>query len=238
MVSDLTAHPLFGVALTLCVYSLAETVHARRNTQWLNPLVVSAAVIMFILSAGKIPVAHYEQGAKHITFWLGPAAVALAVPLYRQVKAWRRHMPSLFVASLLGSLVGLSVAPGLAYLLGADRRLVMALVPRSVTTPIAVELAGALGAVPEVAAGLVIVTGILGHVAACRILTLTGIRDRVARGLAMGVAAHGIGTARMLRESETEGAASGMGMSLAGLLTAVLVGLALSVMGGLGGGLF
>jgi predicted murein hydrolase (TIGR00659 family) len=223
-----TSQPVFGVSLTVGFYALATLGHLRWRTQWLNPLVISATAIMLVLVAARIPVAHYQRGSELITFWLGPATVALAIPLHRQIRSWRRYVVGLVQATLAGSVVGLSIGPFVALALGADRDVVLALVPRSVTTPIAVELAKTLGAIPEITAGLVIITGLLGHVFAGRFLTLIGVHDPVARGLAVGVAAHGIGTARMLAEDETAGAASSMGMSLAGLVTGGLVGAAAS----------
>lgn len=223
-IAQFTNNPLFGIAITVVIYTLAATLHAKLRTQLLNPLVVTAVAVMLILTTLQIPVTHYRLGGDMITFWLGPATVALAVPLHRQVQAWWRYMPALTLATLLGTVAGLSGAPLVALAWHTNRNLVLALVPRSVTTPIAIELARTLGAVPEITAAFVIVTGVLGHICGPRLLTLAGVHHPVARGLAVGVAAHGIGTARMLTESEQAGAASGMGMSLAGLLTALIIG--------------
>jgi len=221
--AELTATPLFGTALTLTVYALAQALYRRSGSLWLNPVLVSTVIIIALLLGADIPYRNYARGGELILFFLGPAVVALAVPLYqRRKELWGRKGPIL-AGVLGGALASIVSACGIAWLLGGSREVILSLAPKSVTTPIAIGIAERIGGIPALTAPLVVMTGCLGAVCGPEFCRLIGIRSPVAAGLAVGTAAHGIGTARMLEIDRLAGAVSGLAIGLNGLMTTFLV---------------
>ena len=221
--SDLTTSPLFGAALTLAVYVLAQSWFRRTAIIWLNPVLVSVTLIIALLWSADIPYRDYARGGDLILFFLGPAVVALAVPLYqRREQLWRRR-GAILTGTLGGALASIGSACGLAWLLGGSREVILSLAPKSVTTPIAIGIAERIGGIPALTAPLVVMTGCLGAVCGVEFCRLTGIRSPVAAGLAVGTAAHGIGTARMLEVDRLAGSVSGLAIGLNGLVTTLLM---------------
>jgi predicted murein hydrolase (TIGR00659 family) len=165
----------------------------------------------------------YFQGAQFVHFLLGPATVALAIPLHRQWRMVRRSFPAIGLSVTVGGLVAAGIGVGFALALGASRAVTASLAPRSVTTPVAMGIAERLGGLPSLTAAVVILSGIMGAVFGPMVLDLCQVRDERARGLAMGTVAHGIGTARALSENPVAGAFSGLAMGLNALLTALLL---------------
>jgi predicted murein hydrolase (TIGR00659 family) len=171
----------------------------------------------------------YFEGAQFVHFLLGPATVALAVPLYAQFDKLRRLLLPLGGALVAGSVTAIVSVLAIGWALGASDATLLSLVPKSVTAPIAMGITEKLGGIPSLTAVLVILTGISGAVMAKYVLDALRIRDFGVRGFAVGVAAHGIGTARAFQVSEEAGAFAGLGMGLNGLLTAVLVPVVVSL---------
>lgn len=211
-----------AIAATVAVYAAAQRMYARVRHPLLNPLLVAITTLIVLLWAMGIGYADYDRGGRLISFWLGPAVVALGVPLHAQLGEISRRGRAMLVSILAGSVVGIVSGTITAIVLGAPREVVLSLAPRAVTTPIAMGVAQKLGGLPSLTAVLVISTGMLGAVAGPSIMRLAGIRSRTAWGLAMGSAAHGIGTARAAEEGEVEGATSGLAIGLMGLATAIL----------------
>ncbi|MBI4880059.1 MAG: LrgB family protein [Planctomycetes bacterium] len=225
--SSLFESPVFSIALTLGVYQLATRAYARWRHAFLNSVLLSiAALILFLLATG-IEYETYFAGGRIISFFLGPAVVALAVPLYERLGDVRRNVRAIAAAILAGGATGVLSAAGIAALLGASRAVVLSLAPKSATTPIAMGIAEELGGIPALTAAIVIATGVLGAVIGPWFLRLAGVRSRLAFGLALGAAAHGIGTARAAEEGTLEEAMSGLALCLNGIATAVLAPLLL-----------
>ena len=176
-----------------------------------------------MLAATGTPYATYFGGAQFVHFLLGPATVALAVPLWRNLAHVRRALPAMAAALLAGSVTAASSAVAIAWAFGAPREVLASLAPKSVTAPIAMELARNLGGLPALAAVLVIATGIIGAVIVMPLMNALKIRNDAARGFAAGVASHGIGTARAFQVSEIAGTFAGIAMGLNGALTSLLV---------------
>lgn len=221
--AELTATPLFGAALTLAAFALAQLLFRRTANLWLNPVLVSVALIIGVLLGAGIPYQDYARGGDLILFFLGPAVVALAVPLYqRREQLWRRR-GAILVGILAGSLASIGSASGIAWLLGGSREVILSLAPKSATTPIAIAIAERIGGIPALTAPLVVLTGCLGAVCGAEFCRLVGIRSPVATGLAVGTAAHGIGTARMLEIDRLAGTVSGLAIGLNGLATTLLI---------------
>jgi predicted murein hydrolase (TIGR00659 family) len=220
----LSASPLLGLTVTLLAYQGAYWVYARVGMNPLaNPVAISVALLVGLLWVTDTPYPVYFEGAQFVHFLLGPATVALAVPLYAQLPALRKSLLPLLAALFAGSASATISAVGIAALLGASRETLVSLAPKSVTTPIAMGIAEKLGGLPSLTAVLVVSTGIVGAVLARGTLNLLRVKDHSVRGFAVGVAAHGIGTARAFQVSETMGAFAGLAMGLNGLLTAFLV---------------
>lgn len=219
----LSATPLLGLTVTLVAYQAAYWLYAKLDLNPLaNPVAVAVALLVAILWWTGTPYDVYFDGAKFVHFLLGPATVALAVPLYANLDKLKRNLLPLAGALLAGSLAAVVSAVGVAAALGASRETLLSLAPKSVTTPIAMGIAEKLGGLPSLTAVLVVTTGILGAVLARGLLNLLRIEDHAVRGFAVGVAAHGIGTARAFQVSESMGAFAGLAMGLNGLVTAFL----------------
>lgn len=219
----LSTTPLVGLTVTLLAYQLAYWAYSRlRMNPLANPVAISVALLVFLLWVTGTPYATYFEGAQFVHFLLGPATVALAVPLYSNLDTLKRNLVPLGGALVAGSLAAVASAVGIGWLLGASRESLLSLAPKSVTTPIAMGITEKLGGLPSLTAVLVVATGILGAILARGTLNLLRIDDHAARGFAIGVAAHGIGTARAFQVSETMGAFAGLAMGLNGLLTAFL----------------
>lgn len=228
----LSASPLLGLTATLLAYQLAYALYAKAKFNPLvNPVAISVGVLVLILSVTGTPYQTYFDGAQFVHFLLGPATVALAIPLYQQLEKLRRNWLAFLAGSLAGSAAAAATAMAVARLLGASQATMLSLAPKSVTTPIAMGISEKIGGLPSLTAVLVIATGILGAVLARGILNLLRISDASTRGFAVGVTAHGIGTARAFQVSQEMGAFAGLAMGMSGVLTAVLLPLALKLLG-------
>lgn len=229
--SWLLESPLFFLVLTLLAYQVGRAVHARAGGHAIaQPVLVAVVLVGVTLLILDVDVADYLHGTELLTFWLGPATVALAVPLHRQASRLRSLVVPLLVAVPLGAVVSVGSAVLLARVLGGDELLERTLAPKAATTPVSIALSETNGGLPELTAALTIVAGILGAVAGPAVLTLLRIRARTARGIALGSVSHGIGTSRALAEDRTEGAFSGLAMGLTALATSLVLPLVLTLL--------
>ncbi|MCQ0990129.1 LrgB family protein [Jiella marina] len=220
----LAASPLLALTMTLVLFQVAQWLYRKAGRPaLLNPVFLSAAAIVAILIATDTPYPTYFEGAQFIHFLLGPATVALAIPLYRQIERVKESALAITVSLLAGSLTAMTTAVGIGYLLRLDAISLVSLAPKSVTAPVAMGIVEKLGGLPSLTAVFVIITGILGGALGPVVLDRLRIFDPTARGFALGTASHGIGTARALQESEVAGAFSGLAMGLNALATAILL---------------
>ena len=219
----LSTSPLLGLTLTLLAYQAAFWIYKRARFHPLaNPVLISVAILASLLLATGTPYQTYFDGAQFVHFLLGPATVALAIPLHAQWPRLKAMAGPLIVALVVGSLTAALSAWGIGAVLGASRESLMSLAPKSVTTPIAMGVAERIGGLPSLTAVLVISTGIIGAVFGRSLYQrLHVIQDHAVRGFAIGIASHGIGTARAFQVSEQAGAFAALAMGLNGLLTAV-----------------
>lgn len=213
-------NPMFGIALSVAAYTAAQFIHQR--WRWLHPLFVCSGFIICILLSFHIPYAAYKVGADMITVLLGPATVALGVPLYKNAGLIKKHITSILIAVTIGSLTGIISAAALVGLLGGSREILLSMLPKSVSSPIALEISRHLGGLPELTAVLTVLTGLFGSMVGKKLLSWLGLRDSLSIGISVGTAAHGIGTARLLKDSEEEGSMSGFAMGAAGIITSIL----------------
>jgi predicted murein hydrolase (TIGR00659 family) len=212
--------PLFGITITVVFYVAAQLLNGR--FRWLNPLLVTSGGIMGFLLLCDIPYDDYRIGGEVITFFLGPATVALAVPFYKYFRKLKDQLIPIISAVSAGSVCGLLAVWGISSLFQASDQIMLTLMPKSVTTPIAVEIAELLGGIPEMAGVFAVLTGLLGSMIGPIFLKLCKIRSDAAIGAAMGTAAHGIGTARIMRDSELQGGISAFAMGMSSILTPLL----------------
>lgn len=218
----LAASPLLWLTATLLAYQGATWVWSRcRMNPMLNPVLFSIILLVAVLRLTGTEYRIYFDGAQFVHFLLGPATVALAIPLYRQIQLVRRSLPLLLAALFAGSITAAASAMLIAWGLGASHETVMSLAPKSVTTPIAMGIAEAIGGLPSLTAVLVMLTGITGSTLGPWVLARLKIDDQQAQGLAMGLASHGVGTARALQIGEVAGAFAGLAMGLNGLATSI-----------------
>lgn len=226
----LRTSPLLGLFLTLLGYRLGLELQQRVPTAWkavAQPVVVALVVIGAALWALDLSYDDYLVGGSIIGFFLGPATVALAVPLHRQAHHLGRMFVPMLIALPVGALVSIVTGVLAVRLLGGDHVLELTMAPKAATTPVSLAVSDSIGGLPALTAVLAIVTGIVGAVAGPAVLDLVRVRDRRARGLAIGASSHGIGTSRALREHPTEGAFSGLAMGLTALLISLLTPLVL-----------
>lgn len=220
----LSGSPLVWLAVTLTAYCLADRAAlATRRHPLVNPVVLAVALIAAVLLVTGTPFETYFAGAQFVHFLLGPATVALAVPLWRMRREVRRAILPMAAALLAGSLTGIVSALALAWLAGAPAAILASVAPKSVTAGIAMGIAEPLGGLAALTAVVVVATGVFGAVAAGPLFDAMGIRDARARGFAAGLAAHGLGTARAFQVDRTMGTFAGIALGLNGLMTAVLV---------------
>ncbi|WP_047238423.1 LrgB family protein [Chromobacterium subtsugae] len=216
--------PLTGIFVTLLAYRLALAASRRGHGHPLaNPVLLGVLMVLLWLWLSGSSYQQYMGGARFIQLLLGPATVALAVPLYGNLPRLKRAAVPLLLSVCVGGLAGMASAAGLGWWLGLDHAVLVSLATRAVTTPIAMSLAGKLGGAPELAAMFVIVSGIVGAVLAPPLCRLLGWDDDMLMGVATGVTAHGIGTARVFHLSEAAGAFAGLAMGLNGVFTAMLL---------------
>jgi len=221
--SYLSETPLLWLAATLGAYVMGDTLsRASGRKPYVNPVLIAVVILAAILWASDTPYATYFEGAQFVHFMLGPATVALAAPLYANLSHVRRAALPLIAALLAGSVTAILSALGIAWALGVRGETLLSLAPKSATAPVALGISEQIGGSPTLTAVLVILTGIIGAIVVTPMMNLMRIRDWRARGFAVGVAAHGIGTARAFQVNETAGAFAGIGMGLNAILTAIL----------------
>ena len=224
MPDSVVSHPLLSLALTVAVFTAACWINQRlRGHPLVNPVLLSVCVVMVFLSATDMPYERYFDGAQFIHFLLGPATVALAVPMFRHFDKLRAAALPILVGMVSGSLAGLVLIVMLGRVLAADPALVASLATKSVTAPVAMAIADHTGAIPSLAAIIAVLAGMTGAAFGPALLNWLGISEPMARGLAMGTASHGQGTARILQESEEAGAVSAIAMGVTALMMAVVM---------------
>lgn len=225
------SNPIFLIALTFGIYVGAQALRRRLGYSLLNPILIAVTVLIVLLNITGIDYAAYQEGGRYIEFWLKPAVVALAVPLYRQLPTIRKRMMPLLIAELAGCLAGIVSVVVIAQVFGATREVILSMVPKAVTTPIAIEISNTIGGIPALTAGVVVATGVFGSIAGFKIVKLSRIKSPIGQGLSIGTATHAVGTSAAMERSERIGAFSSLGLILNGLLTALLAPFILPFLG-------
>lgn len=211
----------FGVCISLLSYYIGAKLRAKFHWALLNPLLISIVLVIAVLKIFSIEYDNYYSSAKYLSYLLTPATVSLAIPLYQQLHLLRKNLRAILLGVLSGVLASLLCVFLLSLLFGLSHAEYATLLPKSVTTAIGMPVAEQLGGYPAIASVVIIITGVLGNIFAEGFLRLLGIREPVARGVAIGTSAHAIGTARAIEMGETEGAMSSLSIVVAGLITVI-----------------
>jgi len=220
----LSASPLLHLTITVTLFVLARLLYRKLGKRaLLNPVLITVLIIVALLTWTNTSYEVYFEGAQFVHFLLGPATVALAIPLYRQLSLLKRYPLALMFSIVTGSLVAMVSAVLIAKLGDVGEQTLISIAPKSITTPVAMGISEQLGGLPSLTAVLVILTGILGASMGPWLLEKLRVTNSVAQGLAMGVASHGIGTGRAVYMGEVAAAFSGLAMGLNALITAILV---------------
>ncbi|WP_297490565.1 LrgB family protein [Acidocella sp.] len=228
----LQTQPLLWLTVTLCVWELARALDIRaRHHALSNPTVMAITIMAGLLLLTRTSYQTYFSGAEYIQFLLGPATVALAVPMYANWPVIRRNFLAITVSLTAGSMVAAGSAMLILHLLHAPRMVIVSLGPKSVTTPIAMGISQDLGGNPSLTAVFVMITAMFGILIYPFVFSAGRITDWRARGLAAGVAMHGLGTARMLTIDETAGAFAGLAIGLNGVITSLFLPVMIALFG-------
>jgi putative effector of murein hydrolase len=221
----------FSIGVTLGAYAVSRLVGRRYPSPLTTPVFFSTALIILVLAPAGIGVSDYEPAKRIMTVLLGPATVALAVPLYKSRHALLQHTVPAVAGLVVGSLVTLSAAILLARALALPDVIRASISIKSVTAPIAIELAPIVHGSPPLTAAFVIATGMIGAMFGPWLMNIIGIRDPLARGLALGTISHGQGTAQAVSEGELQGAAAGIAMGLAAVFTSLVAPVVVTLIG-------
>lgn len=228
---EILSNPIVLLAITFGIYFGAKELQKLTGWILLNPILVTMTLLIILLKVSGISYETYHESGKYIEFWLKPSIVALGVPLYEQLGQIRKQFLPIFVSQLAGCLSGLVGVVLIAQWLGAPRDVIVSLAPKSVTTPIAMEVCSTLGGIPSLTAAIVVTVGLFGAVFGFRVLELFRVRNPYSQGLAMGAASHAVGTSRAMEQSQLHGAYASLGLILNGVLTAIMAPWVISLMG-------
>ncbi len=219
---------LFPLALTFGAYQVGLWCQKKWKTPLLNPILISVVLIICFVLLFDIDLAVYQAGTAGISWLLTPATVCLALPLYKQVKVLKKHLPAIFAGILAGTVTSLVFVFALCKLLSLDNALTISMLPKSITTAIGMVLSEQSGGYGSLTAASIIVTGILGSLFGSLLCKLFRLTDPIAQGVALGTASHVVGTSRANELGELQGAVSSLSLAIAGILTVILFPLALT----------
>ena len=226
----LQAEPLFWLTLTIGSYLIADFIYRKSNLfPLLNPVAISVLLVSLILIFFNIQYERYFEGAKFIHFLLGPATVALAVPIYKKWDLIVINSKAIFISLLIGSIFAILVTYLLSLYFQLPKELILSLLPRSVTAPIAMGISEIIGGIPSLTAIITLITGVIGASLGIFVFDLMKLKNMDARGFSLGLASHGIGTARAMSKNKNAGVFAAVGMGLSGLITSMLVPLFLKI---------
>jgi predicted murein hydrolase (TIGR00659 family) len=221
--NNLLESEVFILTLVVGTYVASTLLYRKTKLSLLHPLLTSILAIIAVLQIAGISYETFREGSRIINFMLGPTVVALGYVLYEQMKNLKGNVVSILTSLFVGSLTGIISVILICKAMGASDILIASIQPKSVTTPIAIEIAEKTGGIPSLTAVIVVAVGIFGSMAGPFILKKLGVENRIAKGLALGASAHGIGTSVAIQIGAIEGAISGLAIGIMGIMTAILV---------------
>ncbi len=222
LASSLIVSPVFGIGISLLTFYAGSLLYKKTGSPLLNPLVLSMLMIIAILINFHISFDDYNRGGRFISFFLGPATVILALPLYKKISLLKENALPIITGITLGSAAGIVSIIAMCKMFGLDEIISTSMLPKSVTTPIGIEISGQLGGIPSITVAAIVFTGVTGVLLGPMVCRLFRIDDKVAVGVAIGTSSHALGTTKAVELGETEGAMSGLAIGIAGLVTVFL----------------
>lgn len=224
------ANPTFLLFMTLALYASGTWLSTKKKWIIFNPIILSMVILMAYLFFLDIPYSNYEEAGQYIDFFLKPSIVVLAVPLYLQWEKIQKQLFPILFSQLVGCVVGVVSVVVLAKVTGADQEIILSLAPKSVSTPIALEISKSVGGIPSVTAAAVMIAGIFGSMVGFKVLNLTRISNPMSQGIAMGTSSHAMGTMKAMAVSDKYGAFASVGMIFNGIFTAILAPIILGLL--------
>ena len=220
--SEIYASPLFGIVLCIFSFEIGLWINRKTHSPLANPLLIAVVICIAVQQIFSIPLESFQQGGDIITMFLAPATAALSLSIYNQLDTLKKNLLPILAGTLTGSITSIGSVIGLCKLFGLDEELTASLIPKSVTTPIAMEVSRQHGGIVSITVAAVIVTGIFGAILAPVLIKLFRVKNPVEAGIAIGTCSHALGTSKALEIGETEGAMSGIAIGVAGIITVVL----------------
>ena len=221
MMAELFASPFFGISLSVIAFWVGVRIQKKTGLVLCNPLLIAIVLVSAVLLVCRIPYESYNQGGAIINMFLAPATACLAVSIYTQINLLKENWLPILVGCTAGSITSMGSIYLMCRLFRLDEAVSASLIPKSVTTPIAVSISENLGGIQAITVVAVIITGILGSILAPVLIKLFRVKDPVAAGLAIGACSHAVGTSKALELGETEGAMSGLAIGICGILTVI-----------------
>ena len=213
----------FGIILSLAAFEIGILINRKTRSALLNPLLLAIIFVIGILLTFHIPIESYNKGGSFILFFLGPATVVLAVPLFKQIELLKKNIIPILGGITVGSIASISSVVLLSRLFHVDLSVAVSMLPKSVTTAIGMEISKQIGGITSLSVAVIVLTGISGAVIGPAVCRLLRIKDEVAVGVSIGTASHAVGTSKAMELGETQGAMSGLSIGIAGLITVILV---------------
>lgn len=215
-------NPLVLLGLTFIVYYGVQMLQKRYKSVFLNPVLLAVSILIGYLLVFNISYDTYKEAGIYIEFWLKPSIVALGVPLYLQLSKIKKQLIPLIVSEFIGSLIGIISVTYIAKMFGASNEILKSLAPKSVTTPIALEISNTLGGISSLTVAAVIITGILGAILGFKVLQFSQVKSPMGRGISLGTASHALGIMAAFNLSEKHAIYASLGMIFNGVFTAIL----------------
>ena len=222
MLNEIFSHPLFGILLTVAAYEIALALYKRVRIALFTPFIVAEVIVIAFLLIFNVDYETYNIGGEIITMFVSPLTVVLAIPLYLQLHVLKENGAIIVAGIFAGCVTAMLSMLGFAYLFGMDRTLFVSILPKSITTAIAVEVGASLGGIPALSALAVMIAGVTGAMLAPLLARVLRLRSEVAIGLAIGTSSHALGTSKALELGETQGAMSSLSIGIAGIITVFL----------------
>lgn len=219
---EILSTPYLGIVLSLIAFETGLFIYRKTKFPLFNPLLIAIVIVIAFLATTGTSLETYNKGGAYISIFLGPATVILAVPLFKQIDKLKANIIPILSGIVTGCITALASVYFLGKLFNLKKEIIMSMLPKSITTPIGIELSRQLGGIPALTVAAIVVTGILGAVVGPAICKICGIRDKVAVGVAIGTSAHALGTTKAIELGEVEGAMSGLSIGVAGLVTVII----------------
>ena len=225
-----TQFTFFGAAISILFYTLGFELQKKFKLPILNPILIATIIIILILTVFDIDYEVYDHSAKYLTYFLTPATVCLAVPLYKQLQTLLHNLPAVLIGIFLGCISHLLIILGIAILFHLEPEIAYSFLPKSVTTPIAIGISSELGGIESLTIVGVMIAGIMGSVAGPWLLKLFRVQEPVAQGLALGTASHAVGTSKAIELGEIQAAMSSLAICVTGIMTVVICPIVVSLL--------